>query len=97
MPRLETAFLQTDRWKKLSAGGKAALSGMLQFAIFKQIEWTIEGSPGQVAEWLGSESGLGKKAIQDGIAELELTGLLRKSRNSGRAAAYVIAAPLVDG
>lgn len=95
MAQLESTFLASDRWRTLSAGGKAALSGMLQFAVFKQVEWTVEGSPGQMAEWLGSESGLGKKAIQDGLTELELAGLLKKGRSGAVGSRYVVAAPVV--
>jgi hypothetical protein len=45
---------------------------------------------------VGGESGLGKKAIQDGLTELELAGLLKKGRSGPNGSGYVITAPLVD-
>ncbi|MEX2218897.1 MAG: hypothetical protein WD749_09070 [Phycisphaerales bacterium] len=97
MPQLETGFVQTERWLRLSEAAKAALEGMLQFAIFRQVEWTIDGTRRQVAEWLGPETGLGITTIQGGMAELELAGLLRKGRSgAGGPAGFVIAAPLVE-
>jgi hypothetical protein len=96
MPRLPDTFLASDAWKKLSAGARAALLGLLEFAIPRSAEWTVDGSPSQVAAWVGDESGLGRKAVQDGLLELEAAKLLRRSRPGSQGAGYIITAPVAE-
>jgi hypothetical protein len=94
MPTLQPAFLTASPWQKLSPGAQAALVGMLEFAIEKHGEWTVEATPAQIGSWIGPESGLGSKRIAEGIAELEAALLLRRTRVATRSTAFVIAAPL---
>jgi len=92
---IDPAFQQTDAWRKLSPGAQAALQGLLQFAIQKHGRWTVEGSAAQIGNWVGPESGLGRKPIQDGLAELELAGLLHRGRSGTQPSAYTISVPLI--
>ncbi|CAG1009892.1 hypothetical protein PHYC_03764 [Phycisphaerales bacterium] len=96
MPQLNPAFLKTDAWLKLSAGAQAALKGLLQFAIPRSAEWTVDGSAAQVAAWLGEESGLGRKAVQDGLTELENARLLKRGFGGNIKAGFVITAPVTE-
>jgi hypothetical protein len=94
MPHLDPTFARSARWVGLSAGARAALEGMLQFAMLSSVEWTVEGSAAQIATWVGEESGLGRKSVQEGLSELEAAGLLKRGRTRVSGAAFVITAPL---
>lgn len=96
MPRIDPTFQKSEAWKKLSDGARAALEGMLQFAMPKHGQWTVEGSPAQIVNWVGPESGLGRKPIQDGIAELEAAGLLRRVRGGAQSTEFAIVVPLTE-
>jgi hypothetical protein len=96
MPHLTDSFMASDAFKKLSAGARAALLGLLEFAIPRSAEWTVDGSPSQVAAWVGDESGLGRKAVQDGLTELEAARLLKRSRPGTQGSGYLIMAPLAE-
>jgi hypothetical protein len=95
MVEVEPAFLASGTWQGLSEGAKAAMLGMLQFAMLRHVQWTVEGSPAQVAAWIGDESGLGRKIIQDGLAELEAAGMLKRGRVGAATSGFIITAPLV--
>ncbi|HEX2837676.1 MAG TPA: hypothetical protein VHN77_06070 [Phycisphaerales bacterium] len=94
MPTLDPAFLLTPPWLKLTPAAQAALRGMLEFAIHKHGEWSVEATAPQISAWVGSESGLGAKSIAAGITELEACTLLKRVRVASRSTAFVITAPL---
>jgi hypothetical protein len=96
MPHLTTSFTRSDPWRKLSQGAKTALQGLIQLAIPRHAEWTVEGSAIQVADWVGSESGLGRKAVQDGLLELEEARLVKRARTGASSSGYVITAPITE-
>ena len=50
MPTLDPAFLLTPPWLKLTPAAQAALRGMLEFAIHKHGEWSVEATAPQISK-----------------------------------------------
>jgi hypothetical protein len=88
MPTLDPAFLLTPPWLKLTPAAQAALRGMLEFAIHKHGEWSVEATAPQISAWVGSESGLGAKSIAAGITELEAYAAQAGARRAGPRACH---------
>ena len=78
-PALTSNIKDSDEFQKLSKNARAALDGMLQFAMHQRGEWVVEGTPKQLGEWIGSESKLGSQAILAGIKELNENGCIKRA------------------
>jgi hypothetical protein len=96
-PMLADSFLESPRWTQLSEPAQFALKGLLQFATRKHCDWIVDGSPKQLADWIGPEAKLAPAEIVNGLRELALVGVVKRGhRGPSGETVYIVAAPLVD-
>jgi hypothetical protein len=96
-PMLADSFLQSQRWTELSEPAQCALRGILQFATRKHCDWVVDGSPKQIADWVGPEVRMAPIAIVNGLRELAQAGVVKRGhRGPSGETVFIVAAPLVD-
>jgi hypothetical protein len=96
-PMLAESFTQSSRWTALSEPAQCALQGLLQFATRKHCDWIVDGSPKQIADWIGPEVRMAPTAIINGLRELATAGVVKRGhRGPSGETVYIVAVPLVD-
>lgn len=96
-PVLADSFLQSPRWLGLTEPAKCALQGLLQFATRKHCDWIVDGSPKQIADWIGPEVRMAPTAIINGLRELAQVGIVKRGhRGPSGETVYIVAVPLSD-
>jgi hypothetical protein len=96
-PVLAESFLSSPRWTTLSQPAQCALQGILQFATRKHCDWIVDGSPKQIADWVGPEVRMAPTAIINGLRELAAAGVVKRGhRGPSGETVFIVAAPLVD-
>jgi hypothetical protein len=96
-PTLAESFVGSSRWTTLSEPAQCALQGLLQFATRKHCDWIVDGSPKQIADWIGPEFSVHPTAIVNGLRELAQAGVVKRGhRGPSGETVYIVAVPLVD-
>lgn len=93
-PELSDIFVRSAQWEQLSPGARAALQGMLQFAMRRHCDWVVEGTAKQLGDWLGAELGIAPAQIVAGLRELDAAGYVRRAPRAGQG--FIVSAPVVE-
>lgn len=92
---IDPMFAASPRGLALSTEASAALRGMIAFAIPRHSELQVEGTAGQIAEWIGPESGIGRAPILRGIKELVAAGHISRKGGAPARGHFIIAVGVV--
>lgn len=96
-PNLDETFRNSTQWHDLSEPARAALEGLLQFAICRHGEWVVEGTPKQLGEWVAPETDLPVDKIVEGLRELDTAGCIKRGRCGwGNETRFVLRTPIVE-
>lgn len=95
-PSLAESFTASPEWLRLSAPARGVLRGVLELAIHRDGEWSVDGTSKELSDWFGRELSMPPMKILAGLRELDEAGYLRKGRR-GFGNRFVLTAPLVEG
>ncbi len=95
-PSLDAGFLASDEWTGLSKPAQSTLEGLIQFVTRHHCDWVVEGTPKQLASWIGPELDMTDDMVAQGLRELDDAGCIKRSRtSSGRESRYVLRPSIV--
>lgn len=94
-PVLAGTFLASPQWRRLSPPARGVLQGVLEFAITRNGECFVDGTPKELSDWFASSLNVKPSAILAGLRELDEAGYLRKGR-CGFGSRFVLAPSIVQ-
>ena len=95
-PALDDVFTNSTRFRKLSKSAKAALAGMLELLIPEHGDWTLEGTPKDLARYIGQDIKIAPDKIIEGLRELDEAGCLKREMTGpGLRTKYIIPGSII--